>query len=62
MMKRAQYFCNYTISANPYAEAGAICSAYGEKALLIGGEKALAAGKERLERVLAESGMLKEKK
>ena len=57
MMKRAQYFCNYTISENPYTEAGSICSVYGKKALLIGGEKALAAGKKRLEQALAGSGI-----
>lgn len=57
MMERAQYFCNYSISENPYVQAGEICSVYGRKAMLIGGEKAMAAGRERLEQALAGSGL-----
>lgn len=47
-MMRSVYYCNYTIGENPYAEVVDVCSPYGTKILLIGGEKALASGKERL--------------
>ena len=39
------YFCNYSIGEQVYGEVPAVCSMYGKKILLIGGEKALAAGK-----------------
>ncbi len=42
------YFCSYSIGENAYEEVAAVCSMYGSRVLLIGGEKALAAGKERL--------------
>ena len=50
-------FCNYSIGANAYEEVGATCKFYGKKILLIGGEKALAAGKARLEDAIAGSGL-----
>ena len=49
-------FCNYSIGANAYEEVGATCKFCGKKILLIGGEKALAAGKARLEAAIAGSG------
>ena len=50
-------FCNYSIGANAYEEVGATCKFYGKKILLIGGEKALTAGKARLEAAIAGSGL-----
>ena len=38
------YFCSYSIGENPYEEVASICSIYGNRVLLIGGKKALAAG------------------
>lgn len=49
------YFCNYSIGEEVYGEVPAVCSMYGTKILLIGGRKALQAGKERLEHALAGS-------
>lgn len=51
------YFCNYSIGEEVYGEVPEVCAVYGTKILLIGGEKALGAGKERLEHALAGSGM-----
>ncbi|MBQ8417982.1 MAG: iron-containing alcohol dehydrogenase family protein [Phascolarctobacterium sp.] len=50
-------FCNYSIGANAYDEVAATCKFYGKKVLLIGGEKALAAGKARLEAAIEDSGL-----
>lgn len=51
------YFCNYSIGEAPYEEAARICAVYGRRILLIGGEKGLAAGKERLEKALEGSDL-----
>lgn len=45
-------FANYTIGDSAYEEVGNVCSIYGRKALLIGGEMALKAGKKKLEDAL----------
>ena len=42
------YFCNYSIGKDAYGQVAEICRLYGRRVLLIGGEKALAAGKEKL--------------
>lgn len=42
------YFCSYSIGENSYEEVPAVCCLYGKRVLLIGGQKALEAGKERL--------------
>ena len=47
-LTRTVSYCNYTIGDNAYDSVAKICSMYGKRALLIGGEKALAAAKERL--------------
>lgn len=58
MIKTAStYFCNYSIGENPYEEVAAVCSMYGSRILLIGGRKALAAGKERLVSAIAGSNL-----
>lgn len=46
-------FANYTIGEDAYDKVNEVCSRYGSKALLIGGERALKAGKEKLEHSLA---------
>ncbi len=50
-------FCNYTIGADAYEAVPAVCSRYGKRILLIGGEKALSAGRHRLLKALAGSGL-----
>lgn len=49
------YFCNYSIGENIGKEIADVCSRYGKKMLLIGGKKALSAGKERLLSALADT-------
>ena len=48
-------FCNYTIGADSYEKVSKFCKPFGTKVLLIGGEKALAAGEEKLLSALADS-------
>ena len=48
-MSRSVYYCNYTIGKAPYEKVSSICSSYGSKILLIGGEKAMNAALSRLE-------------
>ena len=43
MGTRSVHYCNYTIGANAYEQVGKVCRVYGRRALLIGGEKAMAA-------------------
>ena len=45
-------FANYTIGTDAYDKVNEVCSHYGNKALLIGGEQALKAGKEKLMQAL----------
>ena len=56
MSSYSVYFANYTIGENAYEEVGTVCAMYGKRALLIGGELALKAGKKRLEDALERSG------
>ena len=50
-------FANYTIGEDAYQKVNEVCSRYGTKVLLIGGELALKAGKEKLEHTICvESG------
>lgn len=51
------YFSNYTVGPDAYEQAAGVCREAGKRALLIGGTRALAAGKEKLERALLESGI-----
>lgn len=51
------YFCNYSIGEDVKKEIADVCSRHGSKMLLIGGEKALAAGKERLLAALTGTGI-----
>ncbi len=57
MNTRSVYYCNYTIGENAYSQVADICRAYGKRALLIGGEKAMAAALLRLQAQLAGSGI-----
>lgn len=51
------FFCNYSIGLNAYEEAAEICKPYGSRILLVGGQKALEAGQQRLLEALAGSGL-----
>lgn len=48
-------FANYTIGADAYENVADLCQIYGTRILLIGGSKALGAGKEKLEDAIRES-------
>ena len=49
-------FANYTIGEDAYQKVNEVCMHYGTKALLIGGELALKAGKEKLKSALNGTG------
>ena len=53
MKHYSTYFCNYTIGEDGYKEVPEVCARYGRKILLIGGKKAMAAGRPKLDEVLA---------
>ena len=57
MASRSVYHCNYSIGDDVYGEAAKVCKLYGKRILLIGGQKALNAGKPRLLDHLAGSGL-----
>ena len=42
----AVFFCNYSIGTDTWKEVPFVCGLYGKRILLIGGKKALRAGKE----------------
>lgn len=51
------YFCNYSVGVNAYEEVASVCGMYGKKILLIGGEKGMAAGRERLKNCMQGSDL-----
>lgn len=51
-MQRSVFYCNYSIGESPYGEVPSVCGLYGQRALLIGGRKALQAGEHRLRAAL----------
>lgn len=57
MQNRSVFYCSYTVGPDAYAEAGQVCRLYGRRALLIGGEKAMAAALPRLTAALEGSGV-----
>ena len=57
MNTRAVYYCNYSIGAHAYGDVAKVCKVYGKRVLLIGGQKALAAGEQRLHSALEGSGL-----
>ena len=48
MGSESVFFCNYTIGADSYDKVSSVCGLFGTNILLIGGEKALQAGEEKL--------------
>ncbi len=58
MKTESVYFCNYSIGEAPYGEVPAVCASFGSRILLVGGERALAAGLPRLREALSGSGLL----
>lgn len=46
------FFCNYSIGTDTWKEVPSVCKLYGKRILLIGGKKALHAGKERLVQII----------
>ena len=57
MNNRSVYYCSYTIGDSPYSQVAELCRPYGKRALLIGGEKAMAAALPRLQEQLSGSGI-----
>lgn len=49
------YFCNYSIGSDAYSEVKKVCEPHGNRVLLIGGEKAMAAAGDRLREAIADS-------
>ena len=47
------FFCNYSIGTDTWKEVPSVCGLYGKRILLIGGKKALHAGKEHLVQAIA---------
>ena len=52
MENYSTYFCNYTIGEDGYKDVPDVCDRYGRKILLIGGEKAMCAGRAKLDAAL----------
>ncbi|MDD5945715.1 MAG: iron-containing alcohol dehydrogenase, partial [Clostridia bacterium] len=50
-----QFIVNYTVGPDAYNEVPAICGAYGKKAVVIGGKRALAAARPVLEEAIKDS-------
>lgn len=57
MPVRSVYYCNYSIGPAAYGEVAGVCRSAGRRILLIGGEKALAAGAARLRAALTGSAL-----
>ena len=51
------FFCNYSVGTEVYSQVPELCRPYGTRALLIGGERAMAAGLPKLKAALADSGL-----
>ena len=49
------YYCSYTIGEDSYREVPEVCARYGTRILLIGGEKAMKAGRAKLDMALADT-------
>ena len=52
MLNENVFFCNYSIGEDSYKEVNKVCKIYGKRVLLIGGEKAMETGRERLNSAL----------
>lgn len=57
MQNYSTYYCNYTIGEDGYKDVPGVCSRYGTKILLIGGEKAMEAARSKLDAALAGSNL-----
>lgn len=57
MSTRSVYYCSYSIGENAYELVADICRPHGKRALLIGGEKAMAAALPRLQAQLEGNGI-----
>ena len=57
MSTRSVYYCSYSIGKNAYELVADICRPHGKRALLIGGEKAMAAALPRLQAQLEGNGI-----
>lgn len=57
MENYSTYYCNYTIGEDGYKEVPGVCSRYGTKILLIGGEKAMESARTKLDAALAGSAL-----
>lgn len=56
-MSHSVFFCNYSVGPEAYQEVPAICAPFGKRILLLGGRRALAAGKDRLTKALEGTGL-----
>lgn len=56
-MSHSVFFCNYSVGPEAYQEVPAICAPFGKRILLLGGRRALAAGKDRLAKAIEGTGM-----
>ena len=50
-------FPGYTVGADAYDDIAGVCGQYGRKAVIIGGEKALAAAKDKILRAIEGSNI-----
>ena len=57
MLNENIFFCNYSIGENVYQEVPKVCRIFGRRILLIGGQKAMEAGRTRLEQAVKGSGL-----
>jgi len=57
METRSVFFCNYSVGTQAYREVPAQCRPFGAKALLIGGRRAMEAGRAKLAAALSGSGL-----
>ncbi len=57
-MKTEQvFFCNYSVGPDAYEDVTKVCAPCGRRILLVGGEKGMAAAKERLQAAIAGSAL-----
>ncbi len=57
MLNQNVFYCGYSVSECGFENVSEVCKWFGKRALLIGGEKGMAAGREKLDLALAGSGI-----
>ena len=57
METKTVFFCNYSVGTQVYSQVPELCRPFGSRALLIGGEKAMQAGLDKLNAALQDSGL-----